>query len=155
MWVIKRQLVILAVACTVALSGCNQQDEPKVVIKPAPKLTKDATQYAKESWALMSKVEIKLFNPHLNQKQIDEEIRKPLRELGNRWMINVKMGDSVAEGNFAFCRKAIVSLDSVARAIQAQEDSQKLQETKALYTRDKTLCKNALDNPELGNSKDI
>ncbi|WP_244518164.1 hypothetical protein [Acinetobacter boissieri] len=151
-----RQITILTVvACAIALAGCNQKDEPKVVIKPAPKLTKDATQYAKESWALMTQIDNMLSNSHLNQNQIDDDIRKPLRELGNRWMINIKMGDSVAEGNFALCRKAMVSLDSVARAIQTQEDSHKIEDAKILYLRDKALCKNALDNPELGNSKDI
>ncbi|MBF7687275.1 hypothetical protein I2F31_03295 [Acinetobacter sp. EC24] len=156
MWVTMRQITILTVvACAVALTGCNQKDEPKVVIKPAPKLTKDATQYAKESWVLMTKIDDALLAGHFNQNQIDDDVRKPLRELGNRWMINVKMGDSVAEGNFALCRKAMVSLDTVARTIQAQQTGQTLDDAKRIYFRDKALCKNALDHPELGNSKDL
>ncbi|MBF7682390.1 hypothetical protein I2F27_03470 [Acinetobacter sp. B5B] len=155
MWAITKQTVMLIMISAVVLTGCNQKDEPKVVIKPAPKLTKDATQYAKESWGLMTSLDEKLLDGSFKQNQIDDEVRKPLRELGNRWMINVKMGDSVAEGNFALCRKAMVSLDSVARAIQAQENPSILENTKKTYLRDKTVCKSALDNPELGNSKDL
>lgn len=148
-----KKSVMMLVVGAVLLTGCNQQNEPKVVIKPAPKLSKDATQYAKESWVLMNQVETLLLHEHLNTLQIDEQVRKPLRELSNRWMINVKMGDSVAEGNFAFCRKAMVSLDTLARSIQSQ-DNQSLSDSQQRYNRDKALCKNALDNPELGNSKD-
>ena len=40
---------------------------------------------------------------------------KPLRQLSTDWRINVKMTDSVTEGKYALCRKALTSLDVWAR----------------------------------------
>ncbi|WP_323127186.1 hypothetical protein [Acinetobacter pollinis] len=144
----KQYMVLTLMGVMLALSACNNNNGQKVEIKPAPKLSKDATAYAKKSWELMNQVEPLVENRAL--AQIDNEVRRPLRELGSQWMINVKMGDSVAEGNFALCRKAMVSLDTWARAVQAKSNSEN--EDKLNYLHNKQLCKDALDHPALGNS---
>ncbi|WP_343596288.1 hypothetical protein [Acinetobacter sp.] len=132
------------------LAGCNQSDDAqkKVVIKPAPKLSNDATAYAKQAWVLMNDVE-----PLVTATQkavIDEKVRKPLRELGTAWKINVKMTDAVTEGKYALCRKALTSLDTWARAVKEGDASEK--ESQQIYLQDKAECKDALDHPKLGNT---
>ena len=146
----KHQVVYALAACLcLGLQGCNKSSsEEKVVIKPAPKLTNDATTYAHKAWDLINQVE-----PIVQQAQrakIESEVRKPLRELGIQWRVNVKMTDSVTEGKYALCRKAMVSLDSWARATANQDAD--LPQAYADYTRDKALCKDAIDHPNLGNT---
>ncbi|WP_010114856.1 hypothetical protein [Acinetobacter sp. P8-3-8] len=141
-------LVIIAIT----LSACgNSSTEPKekVEIKAAPKLTNDATTYAKEAWKLMNQVEPFVYRKQLNL--IQENVRKPVRKLSTDWRINVKMTDSVTEGKYALCRKALTSLDSWARAT-LEKDGQ-LVKTQQEYERDKAQCKDAIDHPSLGNTK--
>ncbi len=66
------------------------------------------------------------------------------------WRINVKMTDSVTEGKYALCRKALTSLDSWARDVLANANS--ATQKQADYERDKNQCKGAIDNPALGNT---
>lgn len=146
----KHQVVYILTACLcLGLQGCDRSSsEKKVEIKPAPKLTNDATLYAQKAWALINQVE-----PLVTQKQfvqIEPNVRKPLRELGIQWRVNVKMTDSVTEGKYALCRKAMISLDSWARATLNQDAD--LSQTYADYMRDKALCKDAIDHPSLGNT---
>ncbi|WP_111894386.1 hypothetical protein [Acinetobacter sp. MB5] len=146
----KHQVVYLLAACLcLGLQGCDKSSsEKKVVIKPAPKLTNDATAYAQKAWVLINQVE-----PIVAEKQlakIEPDVRKPLRELGIQWRVNVKMTDSVTEGQYALCRKALTSLDSWATATLNQDSG--IQDAHAEYSRDKALCKNAIDHPNLGNT---
>ncbi|MEB3766461.1 hypothetical protein [Acinetobacter sp. MD2] len=141
---------VLSFGIVLALAGCQRSNEPehKVEIKPAPKLSNDATAYAKQAWQLINQVESVV---NLNQpQQINEQLRKPLRELGISWKINVKMGDAVTEGKYAFCRRALTSLDMWAKAVQDQDSN--TAQSKQQYLQDKNLCKYALDHPELGNT---
>ncbi|MFT4020376.1 MAG: hypothetical protein QM666_02535 [Acinetobacter sp.] len=132
-----------------ALAGCNQPSDSKekAVIKPAPKMSNDATAYAQQAWKLMIQLE-----PVVEQKQpnLDVIVRKPLRELGTEWKIKVKMSDSVTEGKYALCRKAMTELDTWARTVQENDSTQA--QAKADYLRDKAQCKDALDHPDLGNT---
>ena len=61
------------------------------------------------------------------------------------------MTDSVTEGKYALCRKALTSLDNFARSTLQKDGSlvQKQQE----YERDKAQCKDAIDNPSQGYTK--
>ena len=134
------------------LQGCGQSSEqPKqqVEIKAAPKLTNDATAYAKEAWKLINQIEPFVYRKQLNL--IEENVRKPIRKLSTDWRINVKMTDSVTDGKYALCRKALTSLDNFARSTLQKDGSlvQKQQE----YERDKAQCKDAIDNPSQGNTK--
>lgn len=132
------------------LQGCdNSSSEPKEPLKPAPKLSNDATAYAQEAWKLINEIEPFVYRKQLNL--IEEKVRKPVRKLSTDWRINVKMTDSVTEGKYALCRKALTSLDSFARA--TLEKDQGLNQKKSDYERDKTQCKDAIDNPSLGNTK--
>lgn len=128
---------------TAGLSACNQQNHEKVEIKSAPKLTNDATAYAKQGWQLMNKVE-PLVKP--DNTNLEAQVRKPIRELSTNWRINVKMTDSVAEGKYALCRKALNDLDTWSHAIDDKT-------AYSTYLMDKAQCKDALDHPELGNSQ--
>ena len=60
------------------------------------------------------------------------------------------MTDSVTEGKYALCRKALTSLEIWAR--ETIDQSSDVAQKKADYERDKAQCKGAIDNPELGNT---
>ncbi len=133
------------------LQACNQPDEQtaaKVEIKAAPKLDNDATIYAQKAWVLINETDVYVSRKQLNL--IEDKVRKPVRKLSTEWRINVKMTDSVTEGKYALCRKALTSLDSWARATLEKDKlmSQKQQD----YERDKAQCKDAIAQPALGNT---
>ena len=144
--------VCALLASTFALHGCGNSSngtEEKVEIKAAPKITNDATVYAQKAWELINQVD-----PILYQNQVDQitkNVREPVRQLTLDWRINVKMTDSVTEGKYALCRKALTSIDSWARAIVENEGQ--LEQRQANYERDKEQCKGAIDHPNLGNTK--
>ncbi|MFW1950709.1 hypothetical protein [Acinetobacter beijerinckii] len=131
-----------------ACGNSNSESEKKVEIKPAPKLTNDATTYANAAWKLINDIDAIVYNKQTTE--IEEKVRKPLRQLSTDWRINVKMTDSVTEGKYALCRKALTSLDTWARDVKdnANASTQK----QADYERDKAQCKDAIDNPALGNT---
>lgn len=138
---------------TVGLQGCgnssNGTDE-KIELKVAPKITNDATVYAQQAWVLINEVDPMLYNAQ--NDQITAQVREPVRKLILDWRINVKMTDSVTEGKYALCRKALNSIDSWARAMVENEGQ--LAVRQANYERDKAQCKIAIDKPELGNTKE-
>ena len=145
-------LMIGFLSSVLLLQGCGEsteQPKSKVEIKAAPKLTNDATTYAHAAWDLINQIEPFVYRKQLNL--IEENVRKPIRKLSTDWRINVKMTDSVTEGKYALCRKALTSLDAFARSTLEKDGSlvQKQQE----YERDKAQCKDAIDNPNLGNTK--
>lgn len=145
-------LTMSLVISVVTLSACGNsstESKDKVEIKAAPKLTNDATTYANEAWKLMNQVEPFVYRKQLNL--IQDNVRKPVRKLSTDWRINVKMTDSVTEGKYALCRKALTSLDSWARAT-LEKDGQ-LVKTQQQYELDKAQCKDAIDHPSLGNTK--
>ncbi|WP_061519792.1 hypothetical protein [Acinetobacter venetianus] len=147
----KTHLVALMLCSTVLMTACgnsNNEAEKKVEIKPAPKLSNDATTYANAAWDLINQID-----PIVYQKQtteIEENVRKPLRQLSTDWRINVKMTDSVTEGKYALCRKALTSLDTWAREVKDNPTASS--QKQADYERDKAQCKDAIDNPALGNT---
>lgn len=143
--------VVAAIFFSTFLTACsngNNEPEKKVEIKPAPKLTNDATVYAQKAWALMNQIDSILYKKQITE--IEEKVRKPLRQLSTDWRINVKMTDSVTEGKYALCRKALTSLDTWAREVKDQNNASK--QKQADYERDKAQCKDAIDNPVLGNT---
>lgn len=131
-----------------ACGNSNSESEKKVEIKPAPKLTNDATTYANAAWKLINEIDVLVYNKQVTD--IEEKVRKPIRQLSTDWRINVKMTDSVTEGKYALCRKALTSLDSWVRDVKdnANNSGQKQSD----YERDKAQCKDAIDNPALGNT---
>lgn len=147
----KTHLVALMLCSTVLMTACgnsNNEAEKKVEIKPAPKLSNDATTYANAAWDLINQID-----PIVYQKQtteIEENVRKPLRQLSTDWRINVKMTDSVTEGKYALCRKALTGLDTWAREVKDNPTASS--QKQADYERDKAQCKDAIDNPALGNT---
>ena len=82
--------------------------------------------------------------------QLETQVRQPARKLSTDWRINVKMTDSVTEGKYALCRKALTSLEIWART--TLENGNGLQQKQADYERDKLQCQNAIANPALGNT---
>lgn len=128
--------------------GNNNSQEQKVEIKAAPKLTNDATTYANEAWMFINKVDPLIYANKIDQ--LEEQVRKPSRKLSTDWRINVKMTDSVTEGKYALCRKALTSIEIWAR--ESIERSTSDNQKKVDYERDKAQCKNAIENPELGNT---
>ncbi|MBO3654118.1 hypothetical protein [Acinetobacter bereziniae] len=141
--------LILGVLGLQACGNSSSEPQQKVEIKAAPKLTNDATTYAHAAWALINQVEPYVYRKQLNL--IEDNVRKPIRKLSTDWRINVKMTDSVTEGKYALCRKAMTSLDNWARS--TLEKDGEMQKNQAQYERDKAQCKDAIDNPSLGNTK--
>lgn len=117
-------------------------------IKAAPKLNNDATSYAQAAWKLINEIDPIVYNKQA--AEIEDQVRKPLRQLSTDWRINVKMTDSVTEGKYALCRKALTSLDTWARDVKENVSSST--QKQADYERDKAQCKDAIDNPALGNT---
>ena len=147
-----RAIVMISVLCSMfALQACGQsseQPEHKVEIKAAPKLSNDATTYANEAWKFMNQVDGLVYAKQLDV--LEEQVRKPARKLSTDWRINVKMTDSVTEGKYALCRKALTTLEIWAR--ESIDQSSSVAQKQADYERDKQQCKGAIDNPELGNT---
>ena len=111
----KTRVAVIVLCSTFLLTACGQGDNPpekKVEIKPAPKLNNDATTYANAAWTLINEIDSIVYNKQVSE--IEEKVRKPLRQLSTDWRINVKMTDSVTEGKYALCRKAMTSLDTWA-----------------------------------------
>lgn len=147
-----RVMVVISVLLSgLLLQACGQSSEqakPKVEIKAAPKLTNDATTYANAAWTLMNQVDGLVYNKQLDV--LDVQVRQPARKLSTDWRINVKMTDSVTEGKYALCRKALTSLEIWTR--ETLEQGSSLAQKQADYERDKQQCKGAIDHPELGNT---
>jgi len=131
-----------------ACGNSNNEAEKKVEIKPAPKLSNDATTYANAAWDLINQIDPIVYQKQT--KEIEDKVRKPLRQLSTDWRINVKMTDSVTEGKYALCRKALTSLDTWAREVKDNPTASTQKQTE--YERDKAQCKDAIDNPALGNT---
>lgn len=143
-------LTVAILASGIFLQACGNQnsDTPAPEIKAAPKLTNDATTYAHAAWELINNVDGLVYDKKLDQ--IEAEVRQPARKLSTDWRINVKMTDSVTEGKYALCRKALTSLEIFARA--TLEQSGTLSARQADYERDKQQCTDAIANPKLGNT---
>ncbi len=147
---LKLKSVVYAIACsTLLLQGCGEQgNTEKVAVQPAPKLSNDATAYANEAWRLINAVDPLVYSKQLDQ--IEDQVRIPTRQLSTDWRIQVKMTDSVTEGKYALCRKALTSLEVFARA--TLEQSHAVAAKQADYERDKAQCADAIAHPALGNT---
>ena len=143
-------LMVSLICSSVLLQACGNEGDKtkKPEIKPAPNLTNDATTYANEAWKFINQVDGLVYKKQLDV--IDEQVRKPARKLSTDWRINVKMTDSVTEGKYALCRKALTSLEIWAR--ETMDQSSSAAQKQADYERDKQQCKSAIDQPQLGNT---
>lgn len=130
------------------LIACGQDNNRQQEIQPAKKLTNDASSVANEAWVLINQLDQILYAGE--KENLDEVVRLPLRELSNRWKIEIKMTDSVTEGKYALCRKSLNSLDVWARSLK--EGAKDIAHKQAEYERDKALCQDAIEHPELGNT---
>ena len=139
------------IVSSLLLQACGQSEqapEQKVEIKAAPKITNDATEYAQRAWVFINEVDGLVYNKQLDQ--IEAKVRYPARKLSTDWRINVKMTDSVTEGKYALCRKALTSLEVWAR--ETLDGSSSVAQKQSDYERDKEQCRGAIDNPSLGNT---
>lgn len=139
---------VTALMSALLLQGCGQDNQAKPEIQAAPKLTNDATEYAAQAWQLMNQVDPLVYGKDMSR--LENEVRVAARKLSTDWRINVKMTDSVTEGKYALCRKALTSLEIWARS--TLENSASLAQKQLDYERDKQQCADALQHPELGNT---
>ena len=142
----KIKAIVLSVICGLSLVACGNEQQ-RAEIQPAKKLSNDATGVANEAWVLINQLDQAVY---ANDPSTFDDIRKELRELTNRWKVEIKMTDSVTEGKYAMCRKSMQSLDIWIRGIQ--ENANNIADKQAAYERDKALCKDAIEHPELGNT---
>ena len=138
----------IVVAAALGLTACGQDQAKPSEIKPAPKLSHDASAYATQAWQLINQVDGLVYAKDM--ARIENEVRIPARKLSTDWRINVKMTDSVTEGKYALCRKALTSLEVWART--TLENSASAAQKQLDYERDKGQCANAIQHPELGNT---
>ena len=147
-----RAIVMVSVLCsTFVLHACGrslEETEQKVEIKSAPKLTNDATTYAQHACNFINQVDGLVYAQKLDL--LEDKFRKHARKQSTDWRINVKMTDSVTEGKYALCRKALTSLEIWARESIDQTNS--VAQKQADYERDKAQCRGAIEHPELGNT---
>lgn len=152
MLMFKTRLILTAalIGSALFLQACGNdgQADKAPEIKAAPKLTNDATTYANEAWKLIHQVDPIVYNKQM--ELIESQVRQPARKLSTDWRINVKMTDSVTEGKYALCRKALTSLEIWART--TLENGSAVAQKQADYERDKQQCRGALEHPELGNT---
>ncbi len=139
---------VLQLSVLLMLVGCGQQEQAPAQIKPAPKLSNDATVYAQKAWTFINQVDRLVYEKQLDT--LEEQVRQPARKLSTDWRIDVKMTDSVTEGKYALCRKALTSLEIWARVTAAQSAS--AAQKQADYERDKAQCHEAIQQPALGNT---
>lgn len=141
----KIKTILLSIVCGLTLAACGNEQQ-RAEIQPAKKLSNDATEVANEAWVLINQLDQAIY---AKEASTYEPARKQLRELTNRWKVEIKMTDAVTEGKYALCRKSMMSLDIWIRALEDNADATIKQ---ADYERDKALCKDAIDHPELGNT---
>lgn len=146
----QRLTVGILLLSVLGLSACRQQDSSTaaVEIKAAPKLTNDATTYAHAAWEFVNEVDGLVYAKDV--AKLESQVRQPARKLSTEWRIHVKMTDSVTEGKYALCRKALTSLDIWARTVIDSSSSATAKQ--ADYERDKAQCQNAIAHPEYGNT---
>lgn len=145
---LKALMLMSSVLLLQACGNSSDAQEDKVVIKPAPKLSNDATAYANEAWKFINQADPLVYSQQIDQ--LEEKVRKPARKLSTDWRINVKMTDSVTEGKYALCRKALTSLEIWARETIDKADT--AAQKQADYERDKKQCQGAIEQPQLGNT---
>ena len=142
-------LVGVAALCSaLLLQGCGQDHQAKSEIKAAPKLSNDATEYAAQAWQFINQVDALVYSKDM--ARLENEVRVPARKLSTDWRIHVKMTDSVTEGKYALCRKALTSLEIWARTTLDHAPS--VAQKQLDYERDKQQCADALQHPEFGNT---
>lgn len=118
-------------------------------IKKAPKLSPDATAHAQRAWAFIQEADVLLAN-NPSTEQLEQQIRQPIRQIKEAWLTQVKMNDAVTEGKYALCRKTLDSMDILAREMLQQ--GKNIEKKRQDYQRDKALCQDAIEHPELGNT---
>ena len=141
-------LGVAALTGALLLQGCGQDQQAQPEIKAAPKLSHDATAYAAQAWQLINQVDPLVYSKEMSR--LENEVRVPARKLSTDWRINVKMTDSVTEGKYALCRKALTSLEIWART--TLEGAAAAPQKQLDYERDKQQCADALQHPEFGNT---
>ena len=141
-------LSLVTLSSALLLQGCGQDEGQKAEIKAAPKLSNDATVYAAQAWQLINAVDGLVYAKDL--ARLENDVRVPARKLSTEWRINVKMTDSVTEGKYALCRKALTSLEIWART--TLESAPSAAQKQLDYERDKNQCAGALEHPEYGNT---
>lgn len=142
----KIKAILCGLVCGLMLVACGNEQQ-RAEIQPAQKLSNDATAVANEAWVLINQLDQAVY---ANEQSAFEDIRRELRELTNRWKVEIKMTDSVTEGKYAMCRKSMQSLDIWIRNIQEGKNNSAAKQ--ADYERDKKLCQDAIEHPELGNT---
>lgn len=129
--------------------GQGQQADQAYQVKPAAKLSTDASAIARETLTYLQQAE-----PALEQtaakarpEALEKLVFAPVRDLLLHWRTDVKQTDSVVGDQYTICRGALMSFDAWARALLERPDS--ASEKKQVYLNQKQLCTNmvAQDQP--------
>lgn len=132
---------------TVMLTACDQAGQDaaqKREIKPAAKLSTDASQIARQTYQFLLSTEPLLKSQPVNIDQLEPQVFQPVRQLLLRWNTEIRQSDSVVGDQYTICRGALTSLDSWARSIQSQTAAQATRQ--AIFEKQKSLCENVLQS---------
>jgi hypothetical protein len=142
-----------ALTLSIMLTACNQsgQDaQQKREIKPATKLTTDASKIAQDTYPFLLRAESVLTAQPVPRDELEQQIFQPIRQLLLRWNTEVKQSDSVVGDQHTICRGALISLGSWARSVQDKTASQANKQ--AIFIKQKNLCKETVQDAEQPNS---
>lgn len=141
-------LGLLLVACGKPVPGTQQQEQQETAgrndqayqVKPALKLSTDASSLAEKTLAYLQQAE-----PALNQSAtsaspdtLEKLVFAPVRDLLRHWRTDVKQTDSVVGDQYTICRGTLMSFDAWARALLERPES--ADEKKQVYLNQKQLC---------------
>ena len=114
-------------------------DSPKrAEIKPAVKLSTDASQIGTDTYRFISVVDSLPQSATPDRTQFEQLIFQPSRQLLIRWGTEVSQKDSAVGDEYTICKGALMSLNSWARAVLDQPSLAKSKQQ--VYEGQKKLC---------------
>lgn len=121
----------------------NQSGHAAYQVKPAVKLSTDASGLAQQTLSYLQQAEPLLIQPvNINSDTLEQLVFTPVRDLLVQWRMNVKQTDSVVGDQYTICRGALMSFDTWARALI--ERPQSAVEKQQQYLNQKKLCETAV-----------
>lgn len=121
----------------------NQSGHEAYQVKPAVKLSTDASGLAQQTLSYLQQTEPLLMQSATSSEDaLERLIFTPVRDLLVQWRMNVKQTDSVVGDQYTICRGALMSFDAWARAVI--ERPQTAVEKQQQYLNQKKLCETAV-----------
>ena len=149
-------LGLLLVACGKPATDTHHADQQGATasrdqayqVKPAVKLSTDASGLAQKTMAYLQQAEplldgFSMATDKVADKEVlEKQVFTPVRDLLLHWRTDVKQTDSVVGDQYTICRGALMSFDAWARDLL--EHPAGAAEKKQVYLNQKQLCEKVL-----------